>query len=54
MKSRDEVVEKKSIEIFDDDWARLRKAIIKVKETETYLTKLWTRKGITWNDDLFV
>lgn len=50
MKDKQKVIEQRSPEIFHDDWERLENAIIKVKETETYLTALWAKRGIVWND----
>jgi hypothetical protein len=49
-KGRHEVAKAKSIECYHEDEERLRNAIIETKVTQDYVTKLWTKKGIEWND----
>jgi macrodomain Ter protein organizer (MatP/YcbG family) len=47
---RSDISEAKSIECFDDDWDRIENAIIETKKTEDYVTELWSKKGIQWQD----
>lgn len=48
MDERKDIIDRSSIKCFDDDYNRLRKAVIEVKETEDLMTDLWTKKGVTW------
>lgn len=47
---REDIFKAKSIECYDDDYQRLEKAIIETKKTQDYITELWTKRGITWED----
>lgn len=47
---KDEVAKHKSIECFDDDCDRLKKAIIETKATQEYVTELWKKRGVIWED----
>ena len=50
MKDKEEVIRRHSIEIFHEDEERLNNAIKQVKKTELYLTRLWERRKIKWNN----
>lgn len=47
---RDDIFKAKSIECFDDDWQRLEKAVIETKMAQDYITNLWAKKGVIWQD----
>lgn len=47
---KEDIAKIKSIECFDDDWDRLEKAIIETKTTENYITELWNKKGVKWEE----
>lgn len=47
---RKDVIERKSIQCYDGDEARLLKAVIETKSTEDFVTEVWKQKGITWNE----
>ncbi len=49
-KERAEVIEEKSIECFHDDWERLENAIIELQVVQKYMTQLWAKKGIVWDE----
>jgi len=45
---RDDIRKANSIECYHEDEERIENAIIEVKKTQDYVTKLWTKKGVTW------
>lgn len=45
---RSNIIERKSIQCFDDDWERLRKAVVETKRAENLFTELWKKKGVIW------
>lgn len=47
---REDIYKAKSIECFHDDWERLENAILETKKTQEYITELWLKKGIKWED----
>jgi len=47
---REDIFKARSIECYDDDWQRLEKAILETKETQNYITELWLKKGVKWED----
>lgn len=47
---REDIFKAKSIECYDDDWQRLEKAIVETKLTQDYITELWKKKGVKWDD----
>jgi hypothetical protein len=47
---REDIARIKSIECFDDDYVRIEKAIIETVKTEKYITELWKKKGVIWED----
>lgn len=49
-KEREDVFKEKSIECYDDDYERVEKAIIETKKTQEYITDLWIKKGVKWQD----
>lgn len=49
-KERDEVISEKSIECFHDDWERLENAVIETRRVQDYITAVWAKKGIVWQE----
>lgn len=45
---RKDIIGRKSIKCFDDDYNRLKKAVIEVRESEDLFTNIWQKKGIIW------
>lgn len=50
---RRDIIDRKSIKCYDDDNARLEKAIIETKQTEEYITNLWKEKGVIWPEIVY-
>jgi len=49
-KGRVDVHKEKSIECFHEDTERLRNALIETKETEDYITALWKKRQVIWEE----
>lgn len=47
---KSDIAKMKSIECFHDDYERLENAVIETKKTQDYVTDLWKKKGIIWQD----
>lgn len=47
---KEHIMKMKSVECYQDDGERLEKAIIEMKQTEIYITELWKKKGVIWED----
>tara|TARA_B100000953_G_scaffold300250_1_gene304406 strand:+ start:3536 stop:4336 length:801 start_codon:yes stop_codon:yes gene_type:complete len=50
---REDILKSKSIECYHEDEERLENAILETKQTEEYITKLWQKRGVTWEDVSF-
>jgi hypothetical protein len=49
-KERAHIIEERSVECFHQDHERIRNAVIEVAKTQDYITALWAKKGIKWQD----
>ena len=49
-KDKQDVFNEKSIECFDSTYEKLEKAVIETRKTQDYITEVWRKKGIQWEN----